>query len=401
MGLMSEYIRKIQDGWKAKDFEGELLRLIKEYNKIRSSYLLVYSCAIDKPIDSRIIMHIMQEDYYIIHDLLNNRLENNLDVYLETPGGLGEVAEEIVKFFHSKFKNVSFIISGQAKSAGTIIALSGHEIFMTETGSLGPIDAQVRIGRSSFSAHDYIEWINEKREEAAKSGKLNPFDAIMVAQITPGELSGVLHSLRYAEDLVIEWLPKYKFKNWDATEKRQIPVTDKMKEQQARKIATELTKHSRWRTHGRSLKIQDLMDLGLRINRVEDNPKLSDIVYRIQTVIRFLFDMTATFKIFATVHEKIFRQANQPRSLPAGNQVLQQQPDIINIDHNCQKCGTINKFYIKLKKDPVIDQKMKKMGIRPFPSDNKYSCECGFNNDLTNVRQQIEDSFLAKSNKIN
>ena len=34
---------------------------------------------------------------------------------------------------------------------------------MTETGSLGPIDAQVKIGRSIVSAHDYKAWIDEKR----------------------------------------------------------------------------------------------------------------------------------------------------------------------------------------------------------------------------------------------
>jgi hypothetical protein len=393
MGLMGEYIHKIQSGWKPKNFQDELLRLIREYNKIRSSYLLVYSSAIDKPIDQKILM---QEDYYIIHDLLNEKSSNNLDVYLETPGGLGEVAEDIVKFLHSKFQNVSFIISGQAKSAGTIMALSGSEIFMTETGSLGPIDAQVRIGRSIVSAHDYIEWVNEKRGEAAESGKLNPFDAIMIAQITPGELSGVLHSLRYAEDLVIEWLPKYKFKNWNVTKDRQIPVTATMKQERAREIATELTKHSRWRTHGRSLKIQDLLDLGLIINRIEDDAKLADIVYRIQIVLRFLFDMTPAFKIIATVDGKIFRNAREPKGLPGGVQITkqQQQPDVVNVDHKCTKCGTINKFFLKLKETPLIDQEMKKLGIKQFPSNNKYSCKCGALNDLLNIRQQIEANLI-------
>jgi len=395
MGLMNEYIQKIKSGWKPKNFEDELLRLIKEYNKLRSSYLLVYSSAINSPIDQKIIM---QEDYYIMHDLLKDKSIENLDVYLETPGGLGEVAEEIVKLLHNKSQNVSFVISGQAKSAGTIIALSGHEIFMTETGSLGPIDAQIRIGRYVFSAHDYIEWVNKKKRQARKSGKLNHFDAIMVAQITPGELSGVLHSLRYAEDLVIEWLPKYKFKNWNVTKDRQIPVTEKMKEKRAKEIATELTKHSRWRTHGRSLKIQDLLDLGLIINRVEDNPKMADIVYRIQAVTRFLFDMTPTFKIIATADGKIFRRAQQPQGFPGGLQIIQQQqqqqPDVVNIEHKCQKCGTINKFFFKLSENPLIDLEMKKLGIKQFPPDNKYSCKCGALHDLINLRKQIEANII-------
>jgi hypothetical protein len=49
---------------------------------------------------------------------------------------------------------------------------------MADTGSLGPIDAQVKIGRSVVSAHDYKEWVGLKRDEAAKNGSLNPFDAV-------------------------------------------------------------------------------------------------------------------------------------------------------------------------------------------------------------------------------
>ena len=39
---------------------------------------------------------------------------------------------------------------------------------MTETGSLGPIDAQMRIGRSVISAYDYMEWVEEKKRSRGK-----------------------------------------------------------------------------------------------------------------------------------------------------------------------------------------------------------------------------------------
>lgn len=270
MSLMSEYIGK---DWTVEKFEKELIELIKKYNQIRQSYLLIYASAGDKPVDQKLIM---QDDYYVIHDLLKNRRETGLDIFLETLGGSGEVVEEIVEFFHGKFETVSFVIAGQAKSAGTIMALSGHEIFMTETGSLGPIDAQVKIGRSRISASDYVDWVQQKRDEAEKHGKLNPFDAIMIAQITPGELFGVVHGLEYAKDLVVEWIPKYKFKNWKKTETKNIVVTDEMKKDRAKVIADELIKRERWRTHGRPIKINDLKDL-LIINRIEDDPRLSDV----------------------------------------------------------------------------------------------------------------------------
>jgi ATP-dependent protease ClpP protease subunit len=124
MSLMSEYITKMEkEGWTVGKLEQELINLVKKYNQIRNSYLLIFASAGDKPIDQKIIM---QDDYYIIHDLLKDRPEKNLDVFLETLGGSGEVVEEIVRFLHNKFDFVNFIIAGQAKSAGTIMVLSGN-----------------------------------------------------------------------------------------------------------------------------------------------------------------------------------------------------------------------------------------------------------------------------------
>ena len=100
----------------------------------------------------------------------------------------------------------------------------------TRSGSLGPIDAQIKIGRTAISAYDYMEWVNEKREEAEKPGKLNPFDATMVAQISPGELKLVYYALQFAEEIVVEWLVNYKFRNWDFTETRHMPVTPEMRQ---------------------------------------------------------------------------------------------------------------------------------------------------------------------------
>ncbi|MBM4294176.1 MAG: peptidase [Deltaproteobacteria bacterium] len=394
MSLMSEYIKKIEkEGWTVSRFEEELVNLIKKYNQIRNSYLLIYATAGDKPIDQKMIM---QDDYYIIHDLLKDRPENNLDVFIETLGGSGEVVEEIVGFFHGKFDTISFIIAGQAKSAGTIMALSGHEIYMTETGSLGPIDAQVKLGRSRISASDYVDWIEQKKTEAEKTGKLNPFDAIMIAQITPGELYGIVHSLQYAKDLVIDWIPKYKFKNWITTETRKIAVTDEMKKARAKEIADKLIERETWRTHGRPIKINDLQEL-LKINRIEDDPKLSEVVFKIHTVIRFLFERSTVFKIFAIADEKIFRHFHPPIVQPApGPGMAPQQADVVVIDHSCNNCGKMHKLYAKLKKEPKIDFDMKAQGRTPLPVNNLITCPCGVKIDLTPVRRDIEANLGKK-----
>lgn len=387
MSLMIEYIEKLEKGG-TSGLETELLKLVGQYNQIRGKYLFVYAAAIGKRIPE---IPLDQSDFYMFHDLLGKEKKSReVDIYIETPGGSGEAAEEIVKFLHSNFDTVSFLVSGEAKSAGTIMVLSGDEILMTETGSVGPIDAQMQIGRSIISAYDYTEWVESKKEEAEKTGKLNPFDATMVAQITPGELGSVSNALKFAEDLVVKWLMKYKFKKWNQTETRKIPVTEDMKEKRAREIAEELINHTKWRSHGRSIKIGDLEGIGLKIKRVEDDPKLADIVYRIQTVCRLLFESSTIFKIFATAENKLFKQATPKEGvirLPIPKMPI---ADVVEIQQKCPKCNKVHSLYGKFSPNPQIDEELKNKGMIPFPKDAKIKCDCGFEIDLLGLKNQIE-----------
>lgn len=389
MGLLSEYINKKLS---SIDLEQELLRLISEYNKLRKSYLFVYSSAISKPIPKS---SICMDDYYIIYDLLKNVKSDNLDFYIETPGGSGEAAEEIVNFLRKTFKNITFVVSGEAKSAGTIMTLSADDIMMTESGSLGPIDAQIKIGRSQSSAYDYMEWIKEKRSEAEKVGKLNPFDATMVAQISPGELNGVDNALNFATDLVADWLPKYKFKNWKITDTRKIKVTKEMKEKRAKEIVERLVNHTYWRSHGRSIKIDGLEKIGLKISKIDDNKTLADLVYRIQTVISLLYSVSSIYKIFATQEDKIFASAtsiNEVQRLPMNPQ----QINVAELNVKCDKCGEEYKIYAKLDPNPKIDEDMKKKGFSPIPKNGKLKCKCGFEIDLMGIINNIETQIGKK-----
>ncbi|MBI4720817.1 MAG: peptidase [Chitinivibrionia bacterium] len=386
MSLMKEYL-----GVGVQELQDELLNLITRYNKLTGRYLFVYSASPENPIPQTALE---RPDYYVIHDLLSpQKVHRNLDFFIQTPGGSGETAEDIVKFLHSTFDTVNFVVSGEAKSAGTIMVLSGHEILMTETGSLGPIDAQVQLGRSTISAYDYMEWVKSKQAEAANPPHiLNPVDAVIIAQITPGELSGVNHALKFAEDLVIEWLPKYKFRDWNLTEKNKTPVTDEMKKSRAAEIAQQLCNHSKWRSHGRSIKIEDLLDIGLKVICIDDNPDLADVVYRIHTVTTFLYVTTSTYKIFATESDKIFKHASKGSSPAIPGPAF----DSVEITHQCSHCGKVHQLYAKFIPDPKIDEKFRKDGRSPFPGDARLKCECGFETDLSGLKNEIETNTGKK-----
>lgn len=377
------------------DLQNELQRLIKAYNNLTNRYLFVYAADITKARTRGVDVSLVQDDFYNIQDILGDVEKETIDFYIETPGGSGEAAEEIARFLRKKFKEVNFVIAGESKSAGTILALSGDNIYMTETGSLGPIDAQVKIGRSIISAHDYKEWVDKKREEALKNGVLNPFDAVMIAQISPGEIGAIINSLEFAKDLVSEWLAKYKFKNWTSTKTTNTPVDSVKKTARAKEIAEFFCNHTEWRTHGRSLKIEDLEEY-LIIENIDADRDLANIVYRIKTIIRLIFDTSSIYKIYYLEDFKLAKTftvspgQQENINLPINN--VQNKIDSVKLEINCPQCKKKHSVHGFLEINSE-DVKKHNLPVNPNIDNNDILiCDnCGFNLDLKPLKSQIEN----------
>ncbi|GAG64356.1 unnamed protein product, partial [marine sediment metagenome] len=189
--------------------------------------------------------------------------------------------------------------------------------------------------------------------------------------------------------------PKYKFKNWKTTETRGIKVTNELRRKRSEEIVKELINHNKWKTHGRSLKIEDLERIGLKINYIDKGSELGDIVNRIQTIIWMLYNSTGIFKIFATEREKIFATAT-PISQVKKTPLRHGKMDVVKIQIKCEKCGEIHKIYAKFIPNPKIDQDLQKEGFVSFPKDAKLVCECGYEIDLTGIRNEIETKAKRK-----
>ena len=274
---------------------------------------------------------------------------------------------------------------------------------MTDTGSLGPIDAQIKIGRTVVSAHDYQEWVDEKREESQKNGRLNPFDAIMISQISPGELKGVVNSLEFAKDLVSDWLEKYKFKNWTKTRTQKIDVTDEMRRNRAKEVANDFANHTEWRTHGRSLKIDDLSEK-LLIERIDDDKVLADIVYRIMTVVRLIFSSSSNYKIYYTDDSRLHKSFSTgvQNQAPIPNKILlpnkkKEAITVMEMDAKCPRCGKIHKIkgYPGLTSDDIKAKKLETNNN--IDANDVLVCDnCKFALDLKPIKNQIEQQTSRK-----
>lgn len=399
--ILSEYLSKKMG---IIDLKNELKRLRIEYNRLTGRNLFIYASDSNKA-RMNIDVSLKQDDFYMIQDILRESECESIDIYIETLGGSGETAEEIARFLHSKFKEVNFVIAGEAKSAGTILVMCADNIYMCSTGSLGPIDAQVKLGRSVVSAYDYKKWIEDKRAEAITAGgKINPVDAVILSQISPGELYGVVNSLNFAKDLVQGWLVKYKFKNWSVTQTRQIPVTEELKKQRAAEVSEKLCNHMDWHTHGRSLKIEDLKN-ELLIEDIDANPTLADVVYRIKTVIRLIFDSSTDYKLYFWDDCEISRTANitnaaGPFPIPAPVKTgTPKKLDTVGLQIQCPKCGKMHVVpaYVGITGGDI--KRLKLPIYKLLKDNNMLLCDtpgCGMAIDLKPIINHVEGQIKKK-----
>lgn len=376
MGYYTEYLDRSLD---AQQMATERKLQLKQISEIRGGRdVLVYAADMDKPNTPPAWLTIAYSDLVPFHDQLSNLNGSALDLILETGGGSGEVAEDIVRSLHDKYKEVAIIVPGWAKSAGTIIAMAGDEILMEPGSALGPIDAQMSWQGKVFSADALIEGMQKIKREVQRTGTLNRAYIPMLQALSPGELQSAENALNFAQKLVADWLARYKFKNWNTHSRTGKRVTAVDKKRRAKEIAKVLCNHKKWLTHGRSIKIADLEAMRLKITDYSKQSKLAEAVRRYHTLLQMTFDSTNIYKVFETPDSQILRFVTPAVPPP-------QEADAVMLDVPCPKCRTLSKVQANLKKSPL------QAGHHRFPSDNRFKCPaCGAEVDLSDARRQIE-----------
>ena len=156
-----------------------------------------------------------------------------------------------------------------------------------------------------------------------------------------------------------------------------------------------------WRSHGRSLKIEDLNEY-LKIERIDDNKELADVVYRIKTVLRLIFSDSSIYKIYRTEDTYLAKtaimansQSMMPLNISAVPKVGQIQAAEFNI--SCPKCRKLHKVVGYIGIDSAGIAKMK-LPVNPNVMDNDIlKCDnCRFEIDLKAIKNQFEVNHRKK-----
>lgn len=305
-----------------------------------------------------------------------------LDVILETPGGSGEVAEDIVRLLRQKYDDIAVIIPGSAMSAGTLIAMSANEILMEpEMSSLGPIDAQLSWQGKVFSAHALIAGFHKIKTEVDNTKTLSQAYIPILQGISPGELEHAQNALDFSKQLVTNWLAEYKFQNWEHHSTSGEEVTKEHKLERASEVAEQLCDHDHWKSHGRSIKLSDLNNMRLLVQDFSTTADLCEAIKRYYSLLRISFQSNL-FKIIETPTSQILRHANVALS----NLAAQQAPQAVEIQKVCKNCNSQIKVFAKLNTNAI-----RPPGSIPFPSEDMLDCPtCGELVDFSPERAKVE-----------
>ncbi len=214
-------------------------------------------------------------------DLVRTTPGTQVDVCLISNGGSAEATERIVKLLRTHYATIRFLIPANAYSAATLMCLSGDEIVMDDSATLGPIDPQINgiPTRTILRAFEQIK--NQLKAEGpaaltAYMPLLSKYDLHM------------LELCKSAEDLSTElaakWLSSYMFK-CSLEEKR---VTDVVK------FLADYDLHKR---HARGIDRSTARSMGLNVIDTE-SIGLGDLVKSLRNQYVLWFDQTPSIKTF-------------------------------------------------------------------------------------------------------
>ncbi len=226
-----------------------------------------------------------------ILEVTNPIQDEHVDVLIHSPGGLPDAADSIVNIIRSKFRHTRFIVPAIAKSAATMIALSGDELLMERTAELGPIDPQFRLTRADGSvvvapAQAIIDQFEKAQDLIGKDpSKLAAWIPVL-QQYGPALYQQCLNAVDLSKDYVREWLRTGMFKN------------ELDRDERANRVVNYLGDHNQFKSHGARVGVKELQERGVPVVVINDDPTLYDSVMSVYHAISLTFNGTGAYKIF-------------------------------------------------------------------------------------------------------
>lgn len=206
-----------------------------------------------------------------------------LDLILHSPGGSLEAADQIVQYLRAKYQHIRAIVPQNAMSAATMIACACDEIVMGKHSAIGPIDPQMNINGAVIPAHAILQDFDKAKADIAANPILGNMWVPRLQQLPPGFLNLCEQTIQLAQEKVRSWLSQYMFSG-----ETQNPSAE---------IASWLGNFNEHKTHGRPIGFELALAKGLKVTKLEDDPKLQEAVLSVFHSIMVTFQATHCLKI--------------------------------------------------------------------------------------------------------
>ncbi len=225
-----------------------------------------------------------------LHGLRNRQL----DLILHSPGGYMEAAEQIVLYLRQKYEHIRVIVPQNAMSAATILACACDVIVMGKHSAIGPIDPQISIpspeGMFALPAQAILDEFELGKREIQQAFQHNDQATALLwlerlRRYGPGILWTCMVTLERGKEKVAEWLENYMFRGQpDAAQK-------------AADVADWLSNANLHKSHSKPIGIQECQKHGLKVEPLEHDQQLQDLVLSVFHATMVTFQVTSCVKI--------------------------------------------------------------------------------------------------------
>ena len=273
-----------KSAWLAARLNNELAKISRR----RGRNVIVYASGfLQNPVVPSFATSINRED---IHGLMcaASGLDDTrgLSLILHTPGGEMTSTETMVDYLRSKFEYIEAIVPVYAMSGGTMIALNANKIVMGKQSQLGPIDAQLQLpGSGSVSASSILDQFNTAREEIAKDREAIVAWAPILQAMGPSLLSQAQKALELGEQIAAHGLAQRMFSG--------RPDSD----EKAKEVAEYFNSEDFHLDHGRRIGVEECANVGLMVERLEEDQSLQDEVLTAYHLLTLGFEQSSAVKV--------------------------------------------------------------------------------------------------------
>jgi hypothetical protein len=206
-----------------------------------------------------------------------------LDLILHTPGGGLTATESIVHYLQQMFgKNVRAIIPQICMSAGTMVACSCKSIVMGKQSNIGPIDPQF----GGIPASGVKEEFERALKEIKKDPSVLPLWQIILSKYHPTFLGECQNAVDLSSQMVERWLKENMLSELSGSD-----LNDKIN-----RIMKALG-HEATKDHSRHIHIDQAEEMGLKIERMENDNELQDLLLTVHHTYMHTFSNSLAYKI--------------------------------------------------------------------------------------------------------